>query len=108
MRNLISIIVPVYNVEDYLGRCISSLINQTYDCLEILLINDGSTDNSAKICDEFAARDKRISVFHMENGGSSIARNYGLSKCTGDYIGFVDSDEGLFSLGNRKPHDYFW
>ncbi|EDP69713.1 Glycosyltransferase [Flavobacteriales bacterium ALC-1] len=93
MNILISIIIPVYNVEDYLDRCIESLINQTYKNLEIILVNDGSKDSSGAICDRYALNDDRIKVYHIENGGSSIARNYGLKKSKGDYIGFVDSDD---------------
>lgn len=89
----ISIIVPVYNVEKYLDECVKSLLVQTHTDLEILLIDDGSKDNSGKICDEWAKRDSRIFVFHKENGGASDARNYGLCHATGDYVGFVDSDD---------------
>lgn len=91
--DLISVIVPVYNVEKYLHKCINSIINQTYKNLEIILIDDGSTDNSGKICDEYALKDNRIKVIHKENGGLSSARNAGLDICSGDYIGFVDSDD---------------
>jgi len=93
MNILISIIIPVYNVESYLERCIKSLLNQTYKNLEIILVNDGSKDNSGAICDRYGLLDNRIKVYHIENGGSSIARNYGLKKSKGDYIGFVDSDD---------------
>lgn len=93
MDILISIIVPVYNVELYLDRCIQSITNQTHTKLEIILVNDGSTDLSGTICDEYAKKDSRIKVYHIKNGGSSIARNYGLKMCTGKYIGFVDSDD---------------
>ncbi|OBX21896.1 glycosyltransferase involved in cell wall biosynthesis [Gelidibacter algens] len=93
MNDLISIIVPVYNVESYLDRCIQSLINQTYKNLEIILVNDGSTDSSGAICDTYALKDNRIQVYHISNGGSSIARNYALQKSNGHYIGFVDSDD---------------
>src|SRR5688572_25654014 len=93
MHTLISIIVPVYNVEPYLERCIQSIIDQSYTNLEIILVNDGSTDNSGAICDIYALKDDRIKVYHIVNGGSSIARNYGLKKSHGDYIGFVDSDD---------------
>lgn len=89
----ISIIVPVYNVEKYLDRCIESIINQSYKNLEIILINDGSTDGSGAICEEWKKRDSRIVVFHKENGGASSARNVGLDYATGEYIGFVDSDD---------------
>ena len=95
MKNcdLISVIVPIYNVEKYLKKCIESIIQQTYDNLEIILINDGSTDNSPKICDNYAKKDKRIKVIHKKNGGLSDARNYGLEIATGKYISFVDSDD---------------
>ena len=93
MKNLISIIIPVYNVEQYLSRCVDSVINQTYKNLEIILVDDGSTDNSGKICDEYALKDNRIKVIHKKNGGVSSARNAGLDIAKGDYIGFVDSDD---------------
>lgn len=91
--DLFSIIVPLYNVEDYLIQCLESIINQTYKNLEIILIDDGSTDNSGKICDEYQKKDKRIKVIHKENGGVASARNIGLENVTGDYIWFVDSDD---------------
>lgn len=94
-KDLISVIVPVYNVEQYLNRCIVSIINQTYDNLEIILIDDGSTDNSGKICDSFSKDDNRIKVFHKKNGGLSDARNFGLEKAIGNYIVFVDSDDSI-------------
>lgn len=93
MDGLISIIVPVYNVADYLDECISSLINQTYRNLEILLIDDGSTDGSGTICDVWAEKDERIRVIHTENHGVSHARNIGLKEARGGYIGFVDGDD---------------
>lgn len=89
----ISVIVPVYNVENYINRCIDSIINQTFTDLEIILINDGSLDNSGKICDEYLEIDERIKVVHKENGGLSSARNSGLELATGEFIGFVDSDD---------------
>lgn len=89
----ISIIVPVYNVEDYLKRCIDSLISQTYSNIEIILVDDGATDNSGKICDEYEEKDERIKVIHKKNGGLSDARNVGLDKSMGDYVCFVDSDD---------------
>lgn len=95
MSDLISVIVPVYNVEDYLDRCINSIINQTYKNLEIILVDDGSTDSSGIMCDEFALKDNRIRVLHKKNGGVSSARNAGMDIATGDYIGFVDSDDLL-------------
>ena len=90
---LISIIVPVYNTYDYLPRCVDTLLKQTYTNIEILLIDDGSTDGTGKLCDDLAAQDSRICVFHKENGGSSSARNLGLVKARGEYIGFIDSDD---------------
>ena len=90
---LISVIIPVYNSAEYLSKCIKSVIAQTYTQLEIILINDGSTDNSGEICDKYASQDKRIIVIHQENGGVSAARNTGLDRATGEYIGFVDSDD---------------
>lgn len=95
MSDLISVIVPVYNVEKYLGRCIDSLINQTHSNLEIILINDGSTDSSGKICDDFAKIDNRIKVIHQHNKGQGFSRNIGLNIASGDYIGFVDSDDAI-------------
>lgn len=89
----ISIIVPVYNVEPYLRQCLDSVVNQTYRNLEIILVDDGSPDNCGTICDEYAAKDKRIHVVHKENGGISSARNAGLAICKGDYISFIDSDD---------------
>ncbi len=89
----VSIIVPVYNVERYLDKCVESLINQTYKDLEIVLVDDGSPDNCGKMCDEWAKKDSRIVVYHKENGGLSDARNYGIDRCKGDYIAFVDSDD---------------
>lgn len=91
--NKISIIIHIYNVEQYLPQCLDSIINQTYKNLEIILINDGSTDNSGKICDNYAKVDNRIHVFHKKNEGVSSARNLGLEKCTGDFIGFIDPDD---------------
>lgn len=90
---LISIIIPVYNVEKYLAKCVESVINQTYKKIQIILIDDGSTDNSGKICDDFKLKDNRIEVIHKKNGGLSDARNAGLKIVKGDYIGFIDSDD---------------
>lgn len=92
---LISIIVPVYNVEKYIEKCIESIMNQTYKNIEIILIDDGSTDNSGKICDDFAVKDNRIKVLHKKNGGLSSARNVGLDIAVGNYIGFIDSDDSV-------------
>ncbi len=93
--DLISIIVPVYNVQLFLRECIDSLITQTYPNLEIILVDDGSTDASGEICDEYASKDERIIVVHKQNGGLSEARNIGIDKATGRYIGFVDSDDWI-------------
>lgn len=90
---LISVIVPVYNVEKYLSKCIDSILAQTYKNLEIILVDDGSPDNCPKICDEYAKKDNRIKVIHKENGGLSAARNVALDIAKGEYIGFVDSDD---------------
>ena len=95
MADLISIIVPVYNVEKYLDQCIESIINQTYKELEIFLIEDGSPDNCGSICDSWAKKDDRIKVFHVDNGGSARARNIGLLHAKGKYVGFVDADDFL-------------
>ena len=90
---LISIIIPIYNVEKYLDRCLKSVVNQTYANLEIILVDDGSTDNSPVICDLWVERDRRIRAFHIKNNGAANARNFGLLHANGDYIGFVDSDD---------------
>ncbi len=90
---LVSVIVPVYKVEEYLSRCIESIINQTYKNLEIILVDDGSPDNCPQICDEYAKKDNRIKVIHKENGGLSDARNAGMKIATGEYTAFIDSDD---------------
>ena len=92
---MISVIVPVYNTEKYLHRCIDSILAQTYTDFELLLIDDGSTDSSGAICDEYALRDSRVRVFHKENGGVSSARNLGLDNAQGEWITFVDSDDWI-------------
>ncbi|MDO5435129.1 MAG: glycosyltransferase family 2 protein [Clostridia bacterium] len=93
--NLVSVIVPVYNVEPYLNKCVQSIVRQDHPQLEILLVDDGSTDRSGLMCDEWAARDSRIQVIHKKNGGQSEARNVGLGIAKGDLIAFVDSDDEL-------------
>lgn len=93
--DLISIIVPVYNVEKYLEHCLNSIINQTYKNLEIILVNDGSTDNSLEICESFKQKDSRIKIITKGNGGLSSARNEGLKIAKGNYISFVDSDDWI-------------
>lgn len=90
---MISVIVPVYNVENKISKCLDCLVNQTYDNIEILLIDDGSIDNSRAICDKYAERDKRIRVIHKQNGGVSSARNMGMDESSGKYLMFVDSDD---------------
>lgn len=95
MNPEISIIVPVYNVEKYLKRCIDSILNQSFENFELILVDDGSTDNSGKIVDEYEGIDKRIRVIHKENGGQGSARNRGLDIAKGNYIGFVDSDDWI-------------
>lgn len=92
-KEIISVIVPIFNVGDVLGRCIESIVTQTYKNIEIILVDDGSRDNSGAICDEWAERDRRITVIHKKNGGAASARNYGLEIAKGEYIGFVDSDD---------------
>lgn len=90
---LISVIVPVYGVEKYVNRCIDSILSQTYKNLEILLIDDGTKDNSGIICDQYTTIDSRVKVYHKENGGLSDARNYGIEKSTGEYLVFIDADD---------------
>lgn len=90
---LISVIVPIYNVENYLPRCVDSIINQEYKNLEIILVDDGSPDNSSQICEEYAKKDNRVKVIHKENGGLSDARNAGMKIATGEYVSFIDSDD---------------
>lgn len=97
MNDLISIIIPVYNVEKYLKDCLESVIMQTYPNLEIILVDDGATDNCPQICDEYAKKDKRIKVIHRENAGLSSARNSGIDIAKGEYIMFVDSDDTIES-----------
>ena len=103
----ISIIVPVYNVEQYLPRCIDSILNQSFADFELLLIDDGSKDKSGAICDEYAAKDSRIRVYHKENGGVSSARNIGLENARGEWLSFIDGDDeitdGYFNI--RQEHE---
>ena len=93
MVPLISFIVPIYNVERYLQKCVDSILAQSYSNIEVVLVDDGSTDESVAICDSYANRDKRVQVIHKENGGASSARNEGLSFAHGSYIAFIDSDD---------------
>ena len=92
-NDLISVVIPVYNVEQYLPKCIESIMNQTYKNLEIILVNDGSTDGSQKICEEYKSIDNRIKIINKENGGLSDARNVGIDNSSGNYITFIDSDD---------------
>lgn len=105
---LITVIVPVYNVEKYLRRCLDSIIRQTYQNLEILCIDDGSIDNSGEICEQYAARDARIKVIHQENQGLSTARNRGLDAAEGEYIAFVDSDDYILEDMYKRCWPNFW
>lgn len=91
----ISVIIPVYNSEKYIERCLKSVVNQSYKDLEIILIDDGSTDNSSLICKKWEKLDNRVKYFRKENGGPSTARNYGLKHVSGDYIHFLDSDDWI-------------
>ena len=97
MKPRISVILPVYNVENYLKKCIDSVCGQTYKNLEIILVDDGATDSCPQLCDEFAKKDERIRVLHKENGGLSDARNAGAKIATGEYITLVDSDDTIES-----------
>lgn len=101
---LISVIVAAYNIEEYLERCIQSLVMQTYSRLEIILVDDGSTDKTGEICDEWARKDRRITVLHKENGGLSDARNAGIRKSRGQWLGFVDGDD--YVLPTMYEHLY--
>lgn len=97
--SLISVIIPFYNSENYLGKCLESVVQQTYQNLEIILVNDGSTDSSSKIAHSFQEKDPRISVLSQANQGQGVARNYGISKANGDYVTFIDADDYV-------NHDY--
>ena len=96
-NQLISVIVPIYNVENYLRQCLDSILEQTFHNLEILLVNDGSTDDSGQICQEYLKKDSRIRYFEKENGGLSDARNYGIERAQGEYLTFIDSDDWVTS-----------
>ena len=92
-KKLITVVVPVYNTGELLRECVDSILAQTYKNLEIILVDDGSTDSSGEICDQYSLKDSRISVYHQKNSGQASARNYALSIARGEYIGFVDSDD---------------
>jgi len=98
----VSVIIPVYNAEKYLHKCVDSVLNQTLDDIEIILVDDGSTDNSPAICDDYERKYNNIKVFHKENGGVSSARNVGLDNATGEYVGFVDSDDYIAPVMYEK------
>ena len=111
MNQTISVIVPVYNVSQYLPDCIENICAQTYSNLEIILIDDGSTDNSGILCDEYAKKDSRIKVIHQTNSGAASAKNAGLRAVTGEYLAFVDSDDYLeldayeFMINKMQKHN---
>ena len=102
MNELVSVIIPVFNVRPYLEEALDSVIHQSYENLEIIIINDGSNDGSGEICDEYAVKDKRIRVIHQENRGLSAARNAGLDCMTGDYVAFLDPDDAYDENGEPK------
>lgn len=104
MRKKMSIIIPVYNVEKWLTKCVESVLQQTYENLEIILINDGSTDNSGTICDYYGSKDSRVIVIHNQNSGLSVTRNIGMKQATGDYIMFLDSDD--YILDDNVIHKF--
>lgn len=103
-QEMVSVIVPVYNVEKYVDRCITSIVNQTYHNLEIILVNDGSLDRSPQICEEWSRRDSRIRIVHKKNGGLGMARNTGLDHAHGAYVCFVDSDDYIAEKTIEKAH----
>ena len=109
-KGVVSVVLPIYNVEKYLNRCIKSVINQSYKNLEIILVDDGSPDNCPTLCDEWAKKDNRIKVIHKKNAGVSSARNTGITKSTGDYICFVDGDDYVMpeyiDIDEQSRYDY--
>lgn len=104
-HSLISVIVPIYKVQDYLDECIESIINQTYSNIEVILVDDGSPDRCPQMCDEWAKRDSRIRVVHKKNGGLSSARNAGIDVAKGEYISFVDSDDFICKDALQNLYD---
>ncbi len=104
-KDLVSIIVPVYNTEKYIRECLDNLVNQTYKNIEVILIDDGSTDNSSLICDEYCKKDERFKVYHRTNHGLALTRNFGVSKSSGEYIMFCDSDDYYDVTMVEKMHD---
>ena len=105
MKDLISVIVPVYNPGKYFEKCVNSILTQTYNNIELILVDDGSTDGSSLLCDKFAEKDSRIKVIHKENGGAASARNAGLDVATGDYIAFIDADDYIDSDMYESMYD---
>lgn len=105
-QNIISIIIPIYNASMYLSECLDSILSQDFTDFELLLIDDGSTDNSGEICDEYAEKDTRIKVFHQKNQGVSVARNTGLDYAQGEYLMFVDADDILLPKGISKLYEH--
>lgn len=93
MKPLVSVIIPVYNISGYIEKCLKSAVSQSYENLEIIVVDDGSTDGSGKICDKIALKDSRLKVYHRKNGGLSEARNFGISKAHGEYVALVDGDD---------------
>ena len=106
MNDLISIVIPIYNASKYLEKCINSVINQTYKNLEIILVNDGSIDNSLDICNDFKDKDNRIKVISKKNEGVSKTRNIGIDKCKGKYLMFLDSDDYIDEIYVEKMYTY--
>lgn len=106
-KSLVSVIVPIYKVEQYLDECVESIVNQTYKNLEIILVDDGSPDGCPQMCDEWLRKDGRIKVIHKKNGGLSSARNAGLDAATGEFVSFVDSDDFICLEALQKLHDRF-
>lgn len=94
----ISVIVPVYKVEKYIGECINSILAQTFKDFELILVDDGSPDKSGEICDSYAKKDNRIKIFHKKNGGVSSARNFGIDKAVGEWLCFIDSDDTILPI----------
>ena len=103
ITDLVSVIVPIFNVDKFLKRCVDSVLSQTYANLQVILVDDGSTDNCPALCDEYKKKDNRIIVIHKENGGLSDARNAGISIASGSYYAFIDSDDYISCLLYTSP-----
>ena len=103
-KGVVSVVLPIYNVEKYLSRCLESVVNQSYRKLEIILVDDESPDKCPEICDKWAAKDSRIKVIHKKNGGLGYARNTGIENATGEYICFIDSDDYIASDTIEKAY----